>query len=569
MSTNPTPIIITERVDDIPVLLTHLMEMGAVDLLDAHFPTHNNWDGLSLGWTAVIWLVHILSQADHRLNRVQDWVEKHIQTISSITGRLIRASDFSDDRLAAILRYLSQDESWQGYEQAQGKQLIRVYKLSTDIVRLDATTAGSYIEPTEGGIFQLGLRSDHRPDLAQVKIMLASLDPFGWTEATQVVEGNEADDPLYEPAIKQVRSILDQEGVLYVGDCKMAAGSIRAGIKEANDHYLMPLPTTIVPREILELYLKPVWEQTQTLEPIYRCNRKGESENIAEGFEITELVTEKTDGKTVIWEERRLVIRSIKHAESQERSLNKRLKLAKKSITDLTRSRSGYKCIKTLNLFWPAVNNILKQYKVEGLLKIDAVESSIEHHRRRYRDKPARIEIEQVLEVHVQDNKIALETEKKCLGWRVYATNAPNEKLSKHAAVLAYRDEYIIERGFGRLKGKPLSLTPMYLQRDDHATGLIRLLTIGLRVLTLFEFVVRSKLAEEEATIAGLYAGNPKRSTARPTTEILLEAFSYIDLIGIKGIDGISYQITPLTALQQRILELLGFSHATYTQLVE
>jgi len=125
--------------------------------------------------------------------------------------------------LCAILR---QDESWQGYEQAQGKQLIRVYELSTDIVRLDATTAGSYIEPTEGGIFQLGHSKDHRPDLAQVKIMLASLDPLGWTEATQVVAGNEADDSLYEPAVKQVRTILDQEGVLYVGDCKMAAGSI-------------------------------------------------------------------------------------------------------------------------------------------------------------------------------------------------------------------------------------------------------------------------------------------------------------------------------------------------------
>jgi hypothetical protein len=70
----------------------------------------------------------------------------------------IRALDFSDDRLAAIVRYLSQDESWQGDEQAQGKQLIRVYELSTDIVRLDATTVSSYIEPTEGGIFQLGSR---------------------------------------------------------------------------------------------------------------------------------------------------------------------------------------------------------------------------------------------------------------------------------------------------------------------------------------------------------------------------------------------------------------------------
>lgn len=569
MNTNPTSDIVTERVDDIPLLLTQMIQMGIADILDANFPTHSNWDGLSLGWTTTIWLTHILSQADHRLNKVQDWVSKHIQTISAVTGLAIRPLDFSNDRLAAILRYLNQDESWQKYEQGQGKHLIRAYDLSTEIVRLDATTASSYIEPSDGSIFQLGHSKDHRPDLAQVKIMLASLDPLGLPLATQVVEGNEADDPLYEPVIKQVRNILKQEGVLYVGDCKMAAITTRAGIETAKDYYLMPLPATIIPPEVLDTYLKPVCSPPQVLEPICRYNDNGELEEIAQGFELTEIVTGQTDGETISWSERRLVIRSIKHASAFDTALNKRLKKAKKAIASLTRSRSGYKCITTLDLFWPAVNDILKRYDVEGLLEIDAQESVIEHHRRRYRDKPARVEIQPVLDVQIQDNEVALKTAINRLGWRVYATNAPVEKLLLDDAVLIYREEYFIERCFGRLKGKPLSLTPMYLQRDDHATGLIRLLTIGLRVLTLLEFVVRSKLLETGADIAGIYAGNPKRKTSRPTTEALLGAFSYIDLIAIKEIDGISYHLTQLTALQQNILDLLGFSSTTYTQLVE
>jgi transposase len=44
----------------------------------------------------------------------------------------------------------------------------------------------------------------------------------------------------------------------------------------------------------------------------------------------------------------------------------------------------------------------------------------------------------------------------------------------------------------------------MYVQRDDHATGLIRLLSIALRVLTLLEFVGRRHLASEKREIAGL-----------------------------------------------------------------
>lgn len=569
MTANQSSVIVTERVDDIPLLLNQIMQMGIPDILDANFPTHGNWDGLSLGWTAAIWLVHILSEADHRLNRVEDWVAKHIQTISSVTGLPIQALDFTDDRLATILRYLSKNEPWQEYEQEQGKHIIRVYSLPIEVVRLDGTTASSHIEPTIGSIFQRGHSKDHRPDLAQVKIMLASLDPLGLPLATQVVNGNEADDPLYKPAIEQVRSILNKEGVLYVGDCKMGASSIRASIKKANDYYLIPLPATIASAEVLDTYLTPVGSPSPTIEPIYRMNDNGEVQKIAQGFEINEIVTGEVDGETISWTERRVVICSFQYAAAQEKALDKRLKKAKKEIANLTRSRSGYKCITTLDEFWPAVNGILKKHNVEGLLEIEANESTIKKQRRSYRDKPARVEIKHVLDVHVQDNEVALAATKKRFGWRVYATNAPIKNLSLDDAVLVYRDEYIIERGFGRLKGKPLSLTPMYLQRDDHATGLIRLLTIGLRVLTLLEFVVRSKLFEANADIAGLYAGNPKRSTSRPTTEALLGAFSYIDLIGIEGIDGISYHLTPLTALQQYILELLDFSPAIYTQLME
>ena len=55
-------------------------------------------------------------------------------------------------------------------------------------------------------------------------------------------------------------------------------------------------------------------------------------------------------------------------------------------------------------------------------------------------------------------------------------------------------------------------------------TGLIRLLSIGLRMLTLLEFVARQRLATEERVLAGRYAGNPKRATAHPTAERVLES---------------------------------------------
>src|SRR3989442_15760658 len=59
----------TERVDDIPLLLAHSDKMGVPELLDAYFKPHGNWAGMSLGSPTAIWLAHILSEGDHRMNQ--------------------------------------------------------------------------------------------------------------------------------------------------------------------------------------------------------------------------------------------------------------------------------------------------------------------------------------------------------------------------------------------------------------------------------------------------------------------------------------------------------------------
>ena len=102
------PLAVTsERVDDIPLLLAQLERMGVQQLLDKHFVTHGNWKGLSLGWCAVIWLSYMLSQGDHRLSYVQDWFNKRQKTLAICTKQPLKALDFTDDHLEAILHDLA------------------------------------------------------------------------------------------------------------------------------------------------------------------------------------------------------------------------------------------------------------------------------------------------------------------------------------------------------------------------------------------------------------------------------------------------------------------------------
>src|SRR5947209_7872149 len=119
--------IMTERVDDIPVLLAQMQRMGLVELLDKHFPTHGNRVGLSLGWVSALWLTHVLSQADHRMNRVQSWAQQRLETLRGCSEATLEVRDLSADRLADVLRDLSDERRWREFEQDLAGQVVRVY----------------------------------------------------------------------------------------------------------------------------------------------------------------------------------------------------------------------------------------------------------------------------------------------------------------------------------------------------------------------------------------------------------------------------------------------------------
>ncbi len=557
----------TERVDDIPVLLAQSEKMGVPELLDSYFQPHGNWQGTSLGWTTTIWLTHILSEGDHRMNQVQPWVANRIQTLHRSSGQAVHDREWSDDRLSIVLDALSDDQKWQQFEAALTWQIVRVYNLKPTRVRVDSTTASGYWTVSEEGLFQLGYSKDHRPDLPQLKVMLSALDPLGLPVATQVVSGESADDPLYIPAIEQVSQSLNEHGLLYVGDCKMAALETRAFLQANQDCYLCPLSNKQMPDAVLDGYLQPVWAGTQPVTRVTREREASQPELIAQGYEQTVTLSAEVKGKTITWIERHLIVRSSKLAQAATEALHARLVKAQAELEHLNEHKQGKKRYDDSPSLQQAAQALLKQHRVEGLLKVTIEEQVEERLVRAYGNRPAAVRVERGVRLYTAVDAHAVEEAIRRLGWRVYATNQAQELLPLEQAVLAYREEYLVERGFGRLKGKPLSLTPMYLQSDQRATGLLRLLSIGLRILTLLEWSCRQRLADSKATVAGLYAGNPKRTTNRPTAEALLGAFQNIHLSLVTIGQELHRHVTPLSELQKRLLTLLDLSPELYEQL--
>jgi transposase len=466
-----------------------------------------------------------------------------------------------------VLPALSDDTRWSPFERALTQQLVRVYALRPERVRLDSTTASGSWAVTPEGIFQFGHSKDHRPDLPQVKVMMSTLDPLGLPLATAVVPGHHADDPLSIPAVRQVRASLGQRGVLDVGDCTMAALETRAFLHAGQDRYLCPLSALQVPAALLDAYLAPIWAGEQDVSPVYRHRAPGQVEQIAEGYEVQEPVTAVVAGEQYTWTERRLVIRSLAQARAGEAALRTRLAQAQTALADLQTRRQGKPRCTELPAVREAAEAILARYRVEGLRRLHDEEHVCERSVRRYGARPATVRVEREVRVSAEVDQDAVTAAVQRLGWRVYATHSHPDHLTLTQAVLADRGAYRIERGFGRLKGQPLSLTPRYLEREDQVTGLIRLLAVGLRVLTLLECVVRRRLAADGGVLAGVYTGQPARATAQPTAERLLATFQEVTLTIIHEGRDMRWHLTPLSPVQQRILALHDFPLAVYTRL--
>ena len=551
-----------ERVDDIPLLLAQLAKMEVASLLDQHFPMHGNWQGLSLGEIAVVWLAYILSEGDHRLNSVQGWAAGLLMTLRVCLGIPgVRALDVSDDRLCIVLDRLGGDDAaWDDYERAQNATLLRVYDLKARRVRIDSTTAKSYVGVTEDGLFQFGHSKEHRPDLPQLKINQSTLDPLGLPLSTTVVSGERADDPLYVPEIRKVQAILQQSGVLYVGDCKMAALATRAYIAASQDQYLCPLPAVQMPAATLRTLLEPVWTGEQALTPVHRApiTDSDKPQHIANGF--SDQVT-RTSAEGLAWQEQRLVVQSLKHAAAQHQRLDQRLPQAEQDIAGLNQRGRGHKRLDEAQAH-AAVDAILRQHQVSTLLVAEHQVDTHTTRTRAYLGRPARDVTTVSVTVRTRRDPVAYAQTVRGLGWRVFVSN--DLVLDVGEAVLAYREEYLIEHGFNRYRGKLLGLTPLYLCSTTRIKGLIRLLAIGLRVLCLVEFTVREALQAKAEKLDHLYAGNPKRATARPTTEMMLRTYTGISLIVVSlgGTDW--HSMTPLNAVQSRIVGLLGFPETIY-----
>ena len=567
-------VIITERVDDVALLIGQMVKMGFVEVLDQHLPRHWKQRGISWGWTAVIWLAYILTEGDHRKVSVEVYIQGMHHTLSHLTAQVITPLDFSDDRLSHLLKHLSKPQYWHHIERDLNARSIEVHALPQDLIRCDATTISGAHEVAAGGLVQFGHSKDD-PTRPQIKVMIGSLDPLGLPLATDVVSGDRADDGLYIPLMERIRTGLKPTGLLFVGDCKMSALDTRAYLARHQDFYLSPLPLTGTTAETMAAWISEGVTQSEmgALEQIWRINDRGQEVLVAEGYECERTCCAPVGEAE--WRERVLVVRSPMHAHQQAAGLETRLRHAEAKLAALTPPRGrGKRQITDEATLVEAMTRVLTEHRVEELLSVTwekQVEQKTQYVGRGRGSVSREKRVMQKTRYHIthiarREDKIAALSQR--LGWKAFVTNAGHKRLPLQDAVLCYRNEYRVERIFNRLKSR-VHIAPLFVKLNDQIEGLTYLLTLGVRVLTVMEFVLRRSLQTDQTTLPGLHPENKTRLTDKPTAERILTAFADVSLTIIKNAAGeeILRRLTSLSGLQEDILQRLGLGASLYGQL--
>jgi transposase len=566
-----------DNIGSFPLFFGLLEHIGLGREINIHYPSHGNWNGGDKGLIVNVWLCYILTLSDHRLSEVENWFGLHQTSLNCLVLSYghseLDPKDFTDDRLGSLLSAFGDEALWHLFMTCFSRNLLKLYGLSVTHVELDATIAQQYRSVIEEGLFQIGHAKQHRAGLPQMKMMLSNAAEQNIPLLINTVSGNRADDGLYVPLIRQTRTILGTEGILWQGDSKLGSLDNRYEIAKHHDFYLTPASLVQISAQTLRDYVtihkqdKGVWTAIYLDKEI-----KGKIEKvlIGTGFEVCVEVSHKD----LKWVERRLIVRSHSYSSAQITTFNKQLNQANSQLNELIKRKTGKPVPKSAEELLKNAKKITDKSHVTPFFTLNVKTNTTLKEINAYKGAPKRTVEIKTFTLEFEQNQALIEQHIDYLGYRVYLTNQKEALLPLPKAVEAYRGEYKIERRIRNLKQEVCALLPIYLQKEDRIVGLVNLLTLLLQIVSIVEYRVAQSLKEENnkenQKLEGLYAGQPTLKTANPTINKIISAMSPIMLITItKGDKIIKKVITNQNNTTKRIMELIKLPIDPYEILIK
>jgi transposase len=457
------------------------------------------------------------------------------------------------------------------------RQVIDEFHINLDELHNDSTSVsfyGAYRDAEEESLVRgrrtlaitFGHSKDHRPDLKQLLYILTVSDDGGVPVYFTSADGNTTDDTTHRQTWDLLHQLVGRADFLYVADCKLATSENMNYIARQQGRFITVLPRSRKEdqqfrRRLLKQPDSICWEELYTVTKELITKGNVFTKTIDRLSVSAEEMTSK-EGYRLLWyhSTRKADLDSQRRARQLQRATQELMELRDRLQGPKTRFRERHK----VDL---AVQEILKKYDVELLLRVDVLEEEKATYRQANKGRPSK-DTKYVKKVKKQFNvswsvdPVRLAEAESLDGIFPLITNV--KSMSAEEVLRAYKRQPIIEKRFSQLK-TDFAVAPIYLKSVTRIQALLAVYFFALIVQTLLERELRQ--AMERAKIQSLPLYPEDRACRRPTTRKILDSFDGVQRheLTLPGREPEAF-VTQLSPLQKQILKLLGIPLKSYGQ---
>jgi transposase len=548
------------RVAALPLVQGFLERLRLEEFLRDHLPREDRRSRVPTA-TALLVLLKNLLLSREPLYGVGQWAARHATEPLGITSTQLPA--LNDDRVGRALDRLF-DADIPSLTLAAVTHAVREFGVDLDELHNDSTTVtfhGDYEsaerERTLRGQLRLavtwGHNKDHRPDLKQLLYILTVTRDGAVPVQFRVESGNATDDRLHRATWELLCQLTGCRDFLYVADCKLATAENMAHLHQHGGRFLTVLPRT---RGEDTAFRKTVSEGKTHWRAIH--DKVDDEGDLVDRFGVHEPEATSAEGYRLIWyhSARKAELDALARHKRVERTLAALAELQAKLTSPRTRHRQRAQVAE-------AVDAILRDGEVEGLIEVTIGEQTTETFRQERRGRPGAdtryVRRQRTrFDLTCRVNHARLAAEARCDGIFPLITNVLT--MSSLELLLAYKQQPRIETRFAQLK-TDFVVAPVFLKEVSRVQALLCVYFFALLVESLLERELRRAMEREGVESLPLYPeGRPCR---RPTARRVIDLFEDVQRHELtEGRRAAVVFTTNLTRLQRKILRLLGMPKA-------
>jgi transposase len=535
--------------DHLGLVASTIDKLGIVGKIDAMLPISTNKGAkATMGQRVAAMLLNGLGFMDTRLYMFPEFLQN--KPVDRLIGESVKAEDFNDDALGRCLdaiyeygvnNFFSELAFPIGLEHGLlGKNAnIDTSSLSLhgDYSKQDVINEAITQEETKESLktpkITYGFSKDHRPDLKQIVINLATTGAAGFPIWMESHSGNASDKKILHEAAERMQkfcSTLKQSpSFMYVADSAMYSSCVN---KSSELTWLSRVP-----------------EQSNISKDLLRQKDSNFCwTEIGKGYRICVVENKYKDVHQrwcIIFSEQAYK----RETETLKRKVAKEKKVANNNLSKLGHQK--FACEKDAKI-------VAKQF--EKTLKYHAVKTTVEQIRKHItKGRPKKgvkgkvIGYKIVGEVANDFEKIEVADRPK--GRFIIATNELDQKVLPDVKMLEeYKEQSKTESGFKFIKDDAFEVSSVFLKKPSRISSLLVIMTLCLMIYSVAQYHLRQSLKKKDEFVPD----QTGKDTKAPTLKRVFKLFNGVQVLTIKIGDTTQELVINLTAKLKQIVRHFG-----------